>query len=418
VISTRAASRLPCWRRRRGELVEKKLDHESGEAKRFSEGLKERALVGIETTGYTRWFAEMLGERGHELVVGEAGKIRAKRPRKQKHDRGDAAHLLGLLVRGDFPKVWLPSAEERDVRVLVEHRHQLVELRTRAKNGLQAMALSYGLRKRRRLWSQAGQEELKKIPLREGMGRRREDLLRLLAQLDGWVKELDQRIEQEVARREDAQRLMTHPGVGPQTALATVLVLGPVERFLDSRHLTSYLGLIPEEDSSAGRQRFGPLTKQGNRLLRFLLVEAAQTASRYAARLARTKFAAQVAEETAPSRKRVLSRPHGDWLDNRGDLAGVPTGDVALEFLDGLFLFSDDPFHQIADGNDAHDLLAFDHGQVANPVLGHNPHALVDRLVRRHGEDRAAHDFAHRGVFRQLTLQNHLARIVALGENP
>ena len=270
-----------------GEVVEKKLEHENEEARRFYEGLKEPALVGVETTGYTRWFAEMLAEMGHELVVGEAAKIRAKETRKQKHDRRDAEHILNLLVRGEFPKIWLPPAEERDVRVFIEHRHQLVELRTRAQNGLQAIALGYGLRRRGRLWSQAGQEELQKIPLREGMGRRREDLLRLVRQLSTWIKELDQRIDEEVARREDAQRLMTHPGVGPQTALATVLVLGPVERFPDKLHLTSYLGLIPEEDSSAGRQRFGHLTKQGNRLMRFLLVEAAQTASRYDPRLRR-----------------------------------------------------------------------------------------------------------------------------------
>lgn len=102
----------------------------------------------------------------------------------------------------------------------------------------------------------------------------------LVEQIDGWVEELEQRIDQEVARRPDAQRLMTHPGVGPLTALGTVLVLGPVERFPDAKHVTSYVGLIPEEDSSGGRQRFGRLTKQGNRLLRFLLVEAGQTASR------------------------------------------------------------------------------------------------------------------------------------------
>ena len=269
-----------------GEFEEKRLEHEDGEAQRFYAGLKEPALVGIESTGYTRWFADMLAELGHELVVGEAGKIRAKETRKQKHDRRDAEHILNLLLRGDFPKIWLPSAEERDVRVLLEHRHQLVELRTRAQNGLQAIALSYGLRRRRRLWSERGQEELKKLPLREGMERRRADLLRLVRQLDAWIQELDRRIEQEVAHRADAQRLMTHPGVGPQTALATVLVLGPVERFPDDRHLTSYLGLIPQEESSAGRQRFGHLTKQGNRLLRCLLVEAAQTASRYDPRLA------------------------------------------------------------------------------------------------------------------------------------
>ena len=270
-----------------GEVVEKRLDHESGEAKAFYEGLKEPALVGIETTGYTRWFAEMLEELGHELVVGEAAKIRAMKTRKQHHDRGDAEHILNLLMRGDFPKIWLPPAEERDVRVLIEHRHQLVELRTRAQNGLQAIALGYGLRRRGRLWSQAGLQELQKIPLREGMARRREDLSKLVRQLTVWIKELDQRIEEEVARREDAQRLMTHPGVGPQTALATVLVLGPAERFPDKLHLTSYLGLIPQEESTGGRQRFGHLTKQGNRLMRFLLVEAAQTASRYDPRLKR-----------------------------------------------------------------------------------------------------------------------------------
>ena len=270
-----------------GEFEERRLEHEDGEARKFYAGLKEPALVGIESTGYTRWFAEMLGELGHEVVVGEAGKIRAKQTRKQKHDRRDAEHILNLLLRGDFPKIWLPSAEERDVRVLLEHRHQLVELRTRAQNGLQAIALSYGLRRRRGLWSERGQKELKKLPLREGMGRRRADLLLLVGQLNTWIQELDRRIEQEVAPREEARRLMTHPGVGPQTALATVLVLGPVERFPDDRHLTSYLGLIPQEESSAGRQRFGHLTKQGNRLLRWLLVEAAQTASRYDPRLQR-----------------------------------------------------------------------------------------------------------------------------------
>jgi transposase len=202
-----------------GELVEKRWDHESGEAKRFYEGLKEPALVGIESTGYTRWFAEMLAKLGHELVVGEAGKIRAQETRKQKHDRWDAEHILNLLVKGDFPKIWLPPPEERDVRVRLEHRHPLVEMRTRAQNGLRAIALSHGLRRRQRLWSKAGQEELEKIPLREGMGRRRQDLTHLVRQLNPWIKELDQRIAEEVARRPEAQRLMTHPGVGPLTAL-------------------------------------------------------------------------------------------------------------------------------------------------------------------------------------------------------
>ena len=263
-----------------GEVVERRLEHENGEARRSYESLKEPALVGMESTGYALWFAGLLAELGHQLVVGEAGKIRAMEPRKQKHDRRDAARLLNLVVRGDFPRIWLPSVEDRDVRVLIEHRHQLVQLRTRVKNGLQAVALNYRLARRAKLWTARGRKELAALPLREGMARRRSDLLPLLAQLDNWIEELDQRLEREAEQRTAARLLMTHPGVGPLTALGTVLILGPVERFPDARHVTSYVGLIPSEESSGGRQRFGRLTKQGNHLLRFLVVEAAQTASR------------------------------------------------------------------------------------------------------------------------------------------
>jgi transposase len=322
-------------------MVEKELEHENGEARKFYAGLAEPALVGIESTSYTRWFAEMLAELGHELVVGDAAKIRAQETRKQKHDRRDAELILQLLLRGDFPKIWLPSAEERDVRVLLEHRHQLVQLRTRAKNGLQAVALNYGLRRRSRLWTEEGREKLQKLPLREGPGRRRADLLALLAQLDTWVKELDQRIEEEVGRRPEAQRLMTHPGVGALTALGTVLVLGPVERFPDARHVTSYVGVIPQEESSGGRQRFGHLTKQGNRLLRFLLVEAAQTACRFDPGLKRTYRRLVFRKGTALAKvamaRKLLIRLYimlRDKIDyeefcRRGSHAGM-LGDVAL----------------------------------------------------------------------------------------
>jgi transposase len=76
-------------------------------------------------------------------------------------------------------------------------------------------------------------------------------------------------------------RLRTHPGVGPVVALAMVLTLGPVERFRNSRKVVSYLGLNPREHSSGGRQRLGAISKQGNTMMRWLLVEAAQTAARF-----------------------------------------------------------------------------------------------------------------------------------------
>jgi transposase len=71
-----------------------------------------------------------------------------------------------------------------------------------------------------------------------------------------------------------------HPGVGPITGLTYVLVIGTPERFPCGKQIGSYVGLIPSEDSSAGHQRLGHISKQGNALLRYLLGEASQAAAR------------------------------------------------------------------------------------------------------------------------------------------
>ena len=110
--------------------------------------------------------------------------------------------------------------------------------------------------------------------------RRRHDLLELLDRLNPTIAELSQAIEQEVEKWPEARRLMTHPGVGPLTALAYELVIGTPERFHCGKQIASYLGLVPEEESSGERRRLGHISKQGNVLLRFLLVEAAQVTVR------------------------------------------------------------------------------------------------------------------------------------------
>jgi transposase len=257
------------------------LDHTHGEVRALYANLPEPALVGIEATSSTLWFAELMTELGHELAVGDAASIRASETRKQKYDDRDACHMMELRAAGKFPRRWLPSAEERDVRVLLHHRHRLVEMRRRAKNGLQALALSHHLCQGPKRWTAAGQQALQALKRREAASRRWEDLRQLVTQLNGWIQEAEYRLEQEAEKRPEVQRLRTPPGVGLLTALATVVVLGPVERFANGRKVASYGGLIPSEHSSGGRQRFGPLTKQGNRLLSFLLVEAAQSACRW-----------------------------------------------------------------------------------------------------------------------------------------
>jgi transposase len=148
------------------------------------------------------------------------------------------------------------------------------------KNGLQHLALNRGLQKQRALWSVRGRADLEKLPLAGWTARRREDLLKLLAELDRHVGELDAAVSCAANAHPQARLLMTQPGVGPITSLAFVLTIGDVSRFKHSSQVASYVGLIPREHSSGGRQRLGGISKQGNRFLRQLLVEAAQTVTR------------------------------------------------------------------------------------------------------------------------------------------
>jgi transposase len=261
-----------------GEITELRLAHKE-EAQQFYAGLRgQEVLVGVEACGYTQWFEQMLEQMGHRYLIGDAAAIRASYVRRQKTDRRDAGHLLRLLVEGRFPALWVPTGADRDVRQLIVHRHKRVEMRTRVKNQLHALALNQGLRLRWKLWTRAGMEQLKALQLQPYGTARRADLLRQLEEMDGEIARLDETVRKEAEARPAAVRLMSHPGVGPVTALAFVLTIGDVERFKKSRQVASYLGLIPTERSSGGKQRLGHISKQGNPLLRFLLVEAGHSA--------------------------------------------------------------------------------------------------------------------------------------------
>jgi transposase len=142
------------------------------------------------------------------------------------------------------------------------------------------VALNEGLRCKKKLWREAGREQLESFRLAPWASRRRRDLLELLDRLTPTIAELSAAIEHEVEKCPDAQRLATHPGVGSLTALAFVLIIGQAERFRCGKQIASYLGLVPSEESSGDRRRLGHITKQGNTLLRFLLVEAAQVTVR------------------------------------------------------------------------------------------------------------------------------------------
>jgi transposase len=263
-----------------GEFVERTLQHDGDAVREFYAGLPHPVVVGIEATGSMGWFLRVMEDLAITCHVGHPAKIRSAEPRRQKHDRRDARLLLDLLRHNRFPSIWMPSTELRDLRALLLHRDQWVRLRTRVMNALQGIALAHGVRKGARLWSTTSQAALAALPLAPHAADRRSELQRLLKDLNDHVAELTRRVSVEAAARPPACRLMTHPGVGPVTALATEVFLGEPTRFPDGKAVASYVGMIPSEYSSGNRQRLGQLTKQGNRFLRFLWCEAAMHAVR------------------------------------------------------------------------------------------------------------------------------------------
>jgi transposase len=257
-----------------GEALETTLEHDGDTVRNFYAALQAPVIVGIEATGSMGWFLQLMDELGISCRVGHPAAIRKAETRRQKHDRRDARLLLKLLTEDRFPTIWMPSTELRDLRALLLHRHQWVRMRTRVQNALQAMALSHGVRRGHTLWNRDGQAAVAALPLLPHAAERRTALLALYHSLHEQVERLDDRVSQAAARRASALGLMTHPGVGPVTALATDVFLGDPSRFADGKAVASYVGMIPSEYSSGARQRLGALSKQGNPFLRFLWCEA------------------------------------------------------------------------------------------------------------------------------------------------
>ena len=263
-----------------GEVVNRTLMHEGNEVREFYSELPRPVLVGIEAIGPMQWFLNLLEELGIECQIGDATKIRAAEPRKQKHDRRDAELILKLLAEKRFPAIWRPSQELLDLRALLLHRHQWVRLRTQVQNALQAIALANGLRRGPSLWSYDGQAKIAFLALPPHTSLRRSALQALYRHMDEEIEKLTGQVAEQAEHRPGAQLLMTHPGVGPVTALATDVFLGDPQRFGDGKSLASYVGLIPQERSSGRRRRLGKITKHGNPLLLFLWNEVGSHAER------------------------------------------------------------------------------------------------------------------------------------------
>jgi transposase len=245
-----------------------------------------QVVVGFESSGYAAWFEELLEELGYEIWIGHATAIRSFARRRQKNDRRDADLILELLVSGDFPRIYRYSPASRAVLQELRYRQRLVKMRTMVMTSLNFMAGSRGVALRGQLRSKRGLARLQQIPLPAPLFGQREELVQLMLELKTRIDQVESSLELKAEADLRVQRLRTQYGIGALTGLCLVATLESPDRFANPRKVTAYVGFDPVEDSSGQRRRIGSISKQGSRLLRFLLVEAGQIAIRRDAELA------------------------------------------------------------------------------------------------------------------------------------
>ncbi len=262
-----------------GELVTVEIKHQNkDEVRAFYGQFSGCVIVGLEASGYSPWFEQMLASLGHEVWLGDATEIRRRARWRQKNDRRDAELILDLMLHDEFPRLHRPTPQSSEILRMLRFRQKLVKLRTIGKNSLQALALQSGLSLRSKLFSKAGKQELGTTAMSPVMEQQREQWLALLETFDQRIIETMLWLKQQSQGDERISRLRTHPGIGLLTSLALVHTLWPVSRFRNQRKVTAYAGLEPMERSSAERKHFLGISKAGSRLLRYLVVEAAHTA--------------------------------------------------------------------------------------------------------------------------------------------
>jgi len=234
--------------------------------------------VGLEASGYSPWFEQLLEELGHEVWLGDATEIRRRARRRQKNDRRDAELILDLLIHNEFPRIHRPTATSREILRMLRYRHKLVKMRTTIKNSVQALAMQSGLSLKAKLFTNAGLQQLRTVIMSPVMQYQRDQWLQSLEPLNQRINEVVNWLEKQAAGDQRIERVRTHPGIGLLSGLALVHTLEPIARFSNQRKLAAYVGFDPKERSSGEKKRYLGISKAGSRVLRFLVVEATQAA--------------------------------------------------------------------------------------------------------------------------------------------
>ena len=244
--------------------------------------LTKNDAVVIEVTTNAWRVVDVLSEYAGQVAVVNPYKTRLIAAAQVKNDKVDALALAKLLSAGFICEVWVPDAEVRQWRILAENHNTLREQCTEVKNRLHSMRHRHNWRHPSKdLFSQEGRRWLAEqawpaveaLVVQQGLAQ--------LVLFESQLKQTDQHIARLATQDSRVARLMQITGIGLFTAFAILATIGDIDRFPTAGNLSGYIGLVPRQHQSGQRGYFGHITKSGNRMLRWLLVEAAHAAVRW-----------------------------------------------------------------------------------------------------------------------------------------
>ncbi len=237
------------------------------------------------STGYGYLFEKLEGP-AHRVVVAHPGQLRLIFRSKRKNDRVDAEKLAKLLFLDEVPPVHVPGEDVRAWRRMIGHRRKLVASRIRSKNAVRALLRSQGIEAPKGLWTLKGMDWLRTVPMTTELDELQRDILcEQIESLTRMIHRAHKQLDGIARRHPGVQLLMTIPGVGVRTAEAVVAYVDDAKRFHRIKAIGRYFGLVPSQDSSAGTNRLGHITREGPSIVRYLLTEAAWQGIRRSRRL-------------------------------------------------------------------------------------------------------------------------------------
>ena len=246
-------------------------------------GVPQPWTAAMEATIFTGWIYDYLKPHAAVLKVAHPAMLRAIAAAKKKNDQVDARMIADLLRCNLLPECYMAPSEFRERRRTLRYRNLLVRQSVQMKNRISGMLMETGVvYNKQKLHQKRYFSELRdsaEVPacIRPLLKVGRETV----EQVDRTGRALMRTLERDPLLHARVERLLTIPGIGPVTALTWALETGEVSRFSSVKDAVSYCGLCSAERSSAGVQRRMPISKQRNKHLQTVLIEAAKLAPRW-----------------------------------------------------------------------------------------------------------------------------------------